>query len=231
MTARQGEVVGLAGLDGSGAAETLRVIFGQLKSDGGHIDLPNGKRGPSSIGGAVRAGIAYIPSDRKALGLILSAPVSDNTCMVTAGPLRRLGLFPSSRRKAERAGVWQDALSIVMAEPQTRTDALSGGNQQKVVFAKWLETAPDVVLLDDPTRGVDVAAKADMMAITRQIAQSGHVVLYTSTDLDEMAHTCDRVLIFYRGRLVGELCAPLEEYTLLQAITTGVVPVPTSRSA
>jgi len=221
LTAHPGEVVGLAGLDGSGASEALHVIFGHLRADGGEVILPNGARGPRNINRAVRAGIAFIPADRKALGLMLDAPVVENASTVTSGPLRRLGSFPSTRVKLERTQVWSDALGIVMASPGTRTDTLSGGNQQKVVFAKWLETTPDVVLLDDPTRGVDVAAKADMMAIIREIAQSGHVVLYTSSDLDEMAQVCDRVIIFYRGRAVGEMHLPLDEHELLEAITTG----------
>lgn len=223
VTAEAGEVVGLAGLDGSGAAETLRVIFGELKSDGGQMTLPNGQSGPRDINGAVRAGVAYVPADRKALGLLLDAPVSENVAMVTAGPLRRLGAFPAKRNKTDRAQAWGDAISIVMSSPDALAGTLSGGNQQKVVFAKWLETTPDVVLLDDPTRGVDVGAKADMMEIIREVASSGRIVLYTSSDLDEMAQTCDRVLVFYRGRVIGQLHAPLDEHVLLEAITTGLL--------
>jgi ABC-type sugar transport system ATPase subunit len=110
-----------------------------------------------------------------------------------------------------------------MATPSAPVKSLSGGNQQKVVFAEWLETAPALVLLDDPTRGVDVAAKADMMRIVRQIAAAGRVVLYTSTDLAEMAHLCDRIVVFYRGRVVGELAAPFTEHELVDVIANGTV--------
>jgi ABC-type sugar transport system ATPase subunit len=117
-----------------------------------------------------------------------------------------------------------------MASPAMPVSSLSGGNQQKVVFAKWLEPMPSLVLLDDPTRGVDVGAKADMMQLIRAVAASGRVVLYTSTDLEEMSRVCDRVLVFYRRRVVGELRTPLTEHRLLDAVTRGVLAPPVDAS-
>jgi ABC-type sugar transport system ATPase subunit len=223
MTAEPGEVVGLAGLEGSGASETLRLVFGQLKLTGGTVKIPTGEPGPKTMLAAVRAGVAYVPADRKSDGLILQVPIYENVTMVTSGPLKRLGVLPRKRAKMARADEWREPLGLVMRSSGMSTELLSGGNQQKVVFAKWLEPSPALVLLDDPTRGVDVGAKADMIKIIRAVADSGRVVLYASTDLDEMAHVCDRVIVFYRKRAIGELRSPLAEHQLLEAVTTGAI--------
>jgi ABC-type sugar transport system ATPase subunit len=225
LRAEPGEVVGLAGLEGSGASETLRLVYGQMPLTAGTVTLPSGRGGPSSMYAAARAGIAYVPADRKADGLIVDQPISENVNMVTAGPLRRLGFLPRERVKRERAAAWREPLGLVTRSIGAPVGALSGGNQQKVVFAKWLEAAPSLVLLDDPTRGVDVGAKADMMNIVRAVADSGRVVLYASTDLEEMAQLCDRVVVFYRRRAIGELRAPLAEHELFEAVSRGVTNV------
>jgi ABC-type sugar transport system ATPase subunit len=226
LTARPGEVVGLAGLEGSGASEVLRLVFGQLALSGGTIKLPTGQKAARSMLGAVRSGVAYVPADRKGDGLILEFPIFENVAMVTAGPLRRLGLLPGVRAKRARARGWQERLGVVAASTALPVGALSGGNQQKVVLAKWLEAAPDLVLLDDPTRGVDVGAKPDLLEIIREVADSGRVVLYASTDFNEMASLCDRVIVFYRQAAIGELRPPLDEHQLLEAVTRGVLPPP-----
>jgi ABC-type sugar transport system ATPase subunit len=224
LRAEPGEVVGLAGLEGSGASETLRLVYGQMALTDGAVTLPTGRRGPRSMYAAARAGIAYVPSDRKADGLIVDQPISENVSMVTAGPLKRMGFLPRKRVKRERAQSWREPLGLVTRSVSAPVGALSGGNQQKVVFAKWLESAPSLVLLDDPTRGVDVGAKADMMNIIRGVAESGRVVLYASTDLEEMAQLCDRVVVFYRRKAIGELRAPLTEHELFEAVSRAVIP-------
>jgi ABC-type sugar transport system ATPase subunit len=223
MTAQPGEVVGLAGLEGSGASETLRLVFGQLKLTGGTITIPTGESGPKTMLGAVKAGVAYVPADRKSDGLILQVPIYENVTMVTAGPLRRLGILPRKRAKIARAEEWREPVGLVMRSSRMSTELLSGGNQQKVVFAKWLEPSPSLVLLDDPTRGVDVGAKADMIKIIRAVADSGRVILYASTDLGEMAQVCDRVIVFYRKQAIGELRPPFTEHRILEAVTTGAI--------
>ena len=223
LSAQPGEVVGLAGLEGSGASEVLRLIFGQLPLTGGTIQLPTGQKGARSMLGAVRSGVAYVPADRKADGLILESPIYENISMVTAGPLGRLGFLPSVRAKKARALEWRERLGVVAGSDALPVGTLSGGNQQKVVLGKWLETAPYLVLLDDPTRGVDVGAKPDLMEIVREVADSGRVVLYASTDFNEMASVCDRVLVFYRHAVIGELHPPLSEHQLLDAVTRGVL--------
>jgi ABC-type sugar transport system ATPase subunit len=230
LRAEPGEVVGLAGAEGSGSSETLRILFGQRKLSGGTITLPTGRSGPRSMNAAVRAGVAYVPADRKTNGLVLDASIFENVSMVTAGPLKRSGLLPRRSAKIARTRHWKDALGLTMSTPRAPAKSLSGGNQQKVVFAKWLDTAPSLILLDDPTRGVDVAAKADMMRLIREIAEAGRVVLYASSDLQEMAQLCDRIVVFYRGGVVGELNPPFREHDLLDAITTGTTSRATTMS-
>jgi ABC-type sugar transport system ATPase subunit len=221
LRALPGEVVGLAGAEGSGVSETLRILFGERKPSGGNITLPTGRSGQRSMTAGVRAGIAYVPADRKTNGLVLDASIFQNVSMVTAGPLKRSGWLPRRSAKIARTRHWAGVLGLRMSAPSAPAKSLSGGNQQKVVFAKWLDTAPSLILLDDPTRSVDVAAKADMIRLIREIAEAGRVVLYTSSDLQEMAQLCDRIVVFYRGGAVGELAPPFTEHELLDAITTG----------
>jgi len=226
LTANPGEVVGLAGLEGSGARAVLDVIFGRLRPNVGTVTLPSGKSRPRTMNGAVTAGVAYVPADRKRLGLMLDSSITENIASVKGGPLRRMGIAPSRGRMRRRAEHWRDELNIVAASMALPAGSLSGGNQQKVVFAKWLEAEPSVVLLDDPSRGVDMGAKEDMHAIIAQMAASRKVVLYTSSDLEEMAKVCDRVVVFFAGRAVGELMSEkLSEHGLLESINVGAVDV------
>jgi ABC-type sugar transport system ATPase subunit len=219
-----GEVVGLAGLEGSGAQAVLDVIFGRRKLDGGSITMPDGKPAPRTMSGAVRAGVAFVPADRKRHGVMLEKSIYENVICVSAGPLRRMGVLPRRSAMVARAEVWREQLQIKMPSPYAPVGQLSGGNQQKVVFAKWLETDPKVVLLDDPSRGVDVGAKAEMRATIAQMAARKRVVLINSSDLEELADVCDRVIVFFQGSAVGEIGAgQLSEQRLLEAINTGVV--------
>jgi ABC-type sugar transport system ATPase subunit len=184
--------------------------------------LPGGRGAPRSISAAVRAGVAFVPADRKAIGLMLSKSISDNVTLVNGGPLKRMGVVLRKRRVAARAEHWRSRLGITMGSPGDPVDSLSGGNQQKVVFAKWLEASPSVILLDDPTRGVDVGAKVEMQRLMREAA-AGRVVLYTSNDLEEMAEVCDRILVFYGGGVRMELEGGRSEHELLEAVNSGSI--------
>jgi ABC-type sugar transport system ATPase subunit len=134
-----------------------------------------------------------------------------------------MGMVMSRGRMRRRAEHWRRELNIVMADTRSSVGSLSGGNQQKVVFAKWLEADPSVILLDDPSRGVDIGAKEEMHAIIAQMAASRKVVIYTSSDLEEMTKVCDRVIVFFAGRAVGEVSGDLSEHALLEAINVGAV--------
>jgi ABC-type sugar transport system ATPase subunit len=224
LEAKPGEVVGLAGLEGSGARTVLDVVFGRRKPDQGSLSMPGRSRPPRTMNQAVRSGVAYVPADRKRLGLMLNTSIAENISLVKGGSQRRMGFVLHNGAMRRRAEHWREELKIVMAGTGNSAGSLSGGNQQKVVFAKWLESEPSVVLLDDPSRGVDMGAKDEMHTIIAQMAASRKVVLYTSSDLEEMAKICDRVVVFFAGRAVGELASDdLSEHGLLEAINVGAV--------
>jgi ABC-type sugar transport system ATPase subunit len=220
LVAHPGEVVGLAGLAGAGHTAILDLLWGRLRPTAGTVRLPGGGRQPASMSAAVRQGVAYLPSDRKRLGLMLDATVGQNITAVSWLADRRGGtlLRPARMRAAAARRI---AELRIKGSPDDPVSALSGGNQQKVVFAKWLHADPSLVLLDDPTRGVDVAAKAEMHGIIRRLAAESRTVLICSTDLAELATVCHRVIVLHRGRVTTEHHAPaLSEHTLLHAINT-----------
>jgi ABC-type sugar transport system ATPase subunit len=225
LTARRGEIVGCAGKAGSGHSAVLEVVSGLRRLARGRVRLPSGRNGPRTLRGAVRGGVALVPGDRARIGLMLDKPVWDNVSQVSSGALGRYGPLPGRRRLVAAAEELVRRLRIRTDSVHAPAGRLSGGNQQKVVFAKWLAAEPDVVLLDDPTRGVDVGAKADMHEIVRELAAAGRVVLISSTDPDELIELCDRVAVFFRGRLCAELSgADLTQAALLHAMATGEIP-------
>jgi ABC-type sugar transport system ATPase subunit len=224
LTARRGEIVGCAGKAGSGHSGVLEVVSGLRKLARGRVRLPSGAPGPRSLRNAVRSGVALVPGDRARIGLMLDKPVWDNVSQVSSGALGRYGPLPGRRKLVAIAERLVQRLRIRTDSVHAPVGRLSGGNQQKVVFAKWLAAEPDVVLLDDPTRGVDVGAKADMHEIVRELAAGGRVVLISSTDPDELVELCDRVAVFHRGRLCAELSGvELTQPALLHAMATGEV--------
>jgi ribose transport system ATP-binding protein len=218
LVAKAGEVVGLAGLQGAGHTVLLEVLWGRAVPSAGAVVLPDGGPRARTTAEAVRRRVAFVPSDRKGLGLMLDATVAENITCVSWLARRGGGLLLRPRAAAEIARQHIADLRI-RAEPDDLVGALSGGNQQKVVFAKWLQADPDLVLLDDPTRGVDVGVKAEMHQIIRRLAAAGKVVLMCSTDLAELAEVCDRVVVMRRGAVKGSLSgAELTEHTLLRAV-------------
>jgi ribose transport system ATP-binding protein len=210
LTARAGEIVGLGGLDGQGQRELLLALFGVLRSTTGEI-LIDGKKvslsGPSDAKHG-NCGMALIPEDRKTEGLMLPMSVRDNLSMASLGRISKGGLVD---RAAETKAI--DEMIALLA---IRTDGtavpvgtLSGGNQQKIVIAKWLMTKPKVILLNDPTRGIDVGTKAEIYQLLRKLADAGAAILYYSTDYDELVGCCDRVLVLYDGA-VGRVLSGAE---------------------
>jgi ABC-type sugar transport system ATPase subunit len=225
LSARCGEILGCAGKVGSGHSGLLEVVAGLRKVARGRVRLPSGKSGPRTLRSAVRSGVALVPGDRARIGLMLDKPLWDNVSQVSSGALGRYGPLPGRRRLVAAAEQLVQRLRIRTDSVHAPVGRLSGGNQQKVVFAKWLAAEPDVVLLDDPTRGVDVGAKADMHAIIRELAAAGRVVLICSTDPDELVELCDRVAVFFRGTVCAELSgAELTQAGLLHAMATGETP-------
>ena len=221
FTVRAGEVVGFAGLQGAGHLDALAVVCGRTAVSADRVDV--GGRGlPHSLRDAVRAGVAFVPSDRKRYGLMTDRTVWENTTAVSWLALGRGGLMPSRAELVRRTVDLTERLRL-RGGPYDRVARLSGGNQQKVVFAKWLATDPKIVVLDDPTRGVDVGVRAEMHRIVGELAAGGAAVLIASTDLAELTEVCDRVLVFVRGRITGEVHGErLTEHALAVAMQQGV---------
>lgn len=201
-----GEVIGLGGLDGQGQRELLLALFGVLQATTDEV-LIDGQ--PVTITGPHAAkrkqiGMALIPEDRKTEGLMLPMSVRDNLSFAALGTLSRWGIVD---RTAER-----DAVDRIVRLLNVRTDgtemqaaSLSGGNQQKLVIGKWLMMAPRILLLNDPTRGIDVGTKQELYVLLRELASTGAAILFYSTDYDELVGCCDRVLVMYDGAIKREL--------------------------
>jgi ABC-type sugar transport system ATPase subunit len=222
LDADPGEIVGLAGVAGSGHLTVLELLSGLRRPDAGSVALPGGRPVPRGLRRTIGAGVAVVSGDRRGLGLMLDKPVWENVGQVraiglaAAGPLVRAGELRAHARRHVRS------LRIRTPSVDAETGLLSGGNQQKVVFAKWLDAEPSVLLLDDPTRGVDVGAKAEMHGLIRSAADAGAIVLLCSTDVDELADLCDRVVILHRHRVCAELAGDaLEGHAVLEAMNTG----------
>jgi ABC-type sugar transport system ATPase subunit len=223
LRAGPGEIVGLAGVAGAGHETVLALVAGRRRADAGRVLLPGGRAVPRGPRAAIAAGVALVPGDRRRFGLMLDKPVWDNVGQVRAVALAADGPVIRVRRLRARARAQAARLDVRPASVDAPAGALSGGNQQKVVFAKWLEAGPSVLLLDDPTRGVDVGATAEMHGLIRGTAAAGAVVLLTSTDLDELAGLCDRVLVFRRGRVDAVLSGDgLRSHALLEAMNGGL---------
>ena len=221
LTVDAREIVGLAGLQGSGHLAVLDVLSGRARPESGVVRLV-GQGAPRSVRQAIARGVAVVPSDRKRDGLMLERPVWENNASVRWLGLQQGGRLLRRRELIDRAVRNADRLRI-KGDVCGRAGDLSGGNQQKVVFAKWLEADPLVLLLDDPTRGVDIRARAEMHAIIRGLAGQGKAVLVASTDLAELVELCDRVLVFRRGRIADELgTRGLTAHALSVAMNAGV---------
>ncbi len=201
---RCGEIVAMAGLIGAGRSEMALGIFGSLPPDRGDVFLRGNKANFRRPKDAVMAGIAYVPEDRKTMGLVLGAEVGSN---ISSAALRRVARGPFVDYPAENQliGKYVSRLRVRTPSFQQRTGLLSGGNQQKVLLAKWLAVQPAVLIVDEPTRGVDIGTKAEIYGLFDELVREGIAILVISSDLPEVLALADRVLIMRHGRLTGEL--------------------------
>jgi ABC-type sugar transport system ATPase subunit len=201
----RGEVVGLAGLAGAGPEAMLAAIAGLTPITAGTVTLPSGAARPADFRKAIAAGVAYVSGDRRKLGLMLEKPIWENIVQVRSVGLARDGAMLSTAGLRRRAAELAARLGVKTKTVDAPAGSLSGGNQQKVVLAKWLDVEPSPLLLDDPTRGVDVGAREEINQLLRRSAAEGAVVVYLSTDLEELVAGCDRVLVFRRGQICAEI--------------------------
>lgn len=205
LEARSGEILGLAGLEDAGVQQLLHTVFGLAKASAGEIRYHDGGGVPRNAREAVRRGIALVPADRRRDGLMLEDTILENISSVKAGVAGGYGMMLDTRRMGLAALASATALRIKYGSMGAPVGSLSGGNQQKVVLAKWLQIAPRLVLLDDPTRGVDLGAKLEIYEVIRELARSGSTILFSSSELEEYERLCRRVLILRRGRITTEL--------------------------
>ncbi|MEM8703435.1 MAG: multiple monosaccharide ABC transporter ATP-binding protein [Pseudomonadota bacterium] len=205
---RAGEVVGIAGLMGSGRTELAMSIFGRSygRNISGSVKLNDNEIDVSSVDKAINAGISYVTEDRKSLGLVLDESIRFNTTLANLGDVSSGSVLKKNEetRIAER---FRQALAIRTPSVFQKTMNLSGGNQQKVVLAKWLFTEPEVLILDEPTRGIDVGAKYEIYTLINDLAEQGKGVVMISSEMPELLGMCDRIYVMNEGALVGELSA------------------------
>ncbi|WP_062213301.1 sugar ABC transporter ATP-binding protein [Streptomyces sp. NBRC 109706] len=221
LTLRPGEIVGLAGLVGSGRSEILETIYGARPPSTGRV-LVDGKRlRPGSVTSAVKAGLGLAPEERKAQGLFLLESVARNVSVSSLPSFSKGGWLDRSRERREAYASTQD-LSLRPNNPDARIRTLSGGNQQKAVLARWLLRRCKVLLLDEPTRGVDVGARAELYALIRRLADDGVAVLLVSSEIPEVLGLADRVLVMREGQVVHSAPArELDEHRVLDLVMEG----------
>lgn len=220
--ARAGEIIGFAGIQGSGADSVLPALFGVVRSTSERSRYPDGLGIPGSTFDAVHRGLCLVPGERRRYGLMMSKSIAENISHVVLGSGLSKLHWVSQRAMTDLAEDRMLELGIKSSSVGQLVDYLSGGNQQKVVVGKWLSAGPKLILLDDPTRGIDVGAKAELFELIAGLADAGSLVLLRSTEVAELAGLCDRVVVVHNGHGVGEITKDeLTTGTLTQAVTTG----------
>jgi ribose transport system ATP-binding protein len=221
LSIRPGEIVGLAGLLGSGRSETARAIFGADPLDSGTITVDGAPLHLRSPRDAVEHKIGFSPEDRKTDGVIPQLSVRENITLALLPHLRRHGIVDRTRQ-AEIVDRFITAIGVKCSSPDQPIRELSGGNQQKVLLARWLCTNPKLLIVDEPTRGIDVGAKRDIQVLVRQLADEGLAVLLISSELQEIIADSNRVVTLRDGRSVAELTGDqITEDALMHAMATG----------
>ncbi|MCF3963632.1 sugar ABC transporter ATP-binding protein [Streptomyces fuscigenes] len=221
LEVRPGEIVGLAGLVGSGRSEILETIYGARKPSTGRVLVGGRPLRPGSVRSAVRAGLGLAPEERKAQGLLMLDTVTGNVSVSTLSRFSRGGWLDRSAERAAAHAATRE-LSLRPDNPDAAVRTLSGGNQQKAVLARWLLRGCRVLLLDEPTRGVDVGARAELYAVIRRLADDGLAVLLVSSEVPEVLGLADRVLVLREGRIVHRAPAgDLDEHRVLDLVMEG----------
>jgi ribose transport system ATP-binding protein len=204
LDVRAGEVVGLGGLLGAGRSETVKAIYGALNTTSGTVKVDSNRLKRNSVTAAMDAGIALLSEDRKAEGIVPELSVRENIMLAVPKQVSTAGLISRAKAK-DLAQRYIDRLHIKVSGPEQKVGQLSGGNQQKVLIARWLATQPKVFLMDEPTRGIDVGAKAEVQELIDELAQSGYAVVLISSETEELVAGADRAVVLRDGRVDAEL--------------------------
>ena len=202
---RRGEIVGLAGLVGAGRSEVARAVFGVDGYDSGTVTLAGSRVPGHNPSAAMGAGLALVPEDRRKEGLVIGASVAENLTIAIRQRLSAAGLFITGRRENVASRVWASRLEVKSSALDAEVGTFSGGNQQKVVLAKWLATEPKVLIVDEPTRGIDIGTKAEVHRLLSQLAGEGMGILMISSELPEVLGMADRVLVMREGRITAAI--------------------------
>jgi methyl-galactoside transport system ATP-binding protein len=203
--ARRGEIVGLAGLDSSGRTETLESIFGIRTRQEGKITLGGKNCLNRNARESIKNGFALLTEERRATGIFGVLNIRDNTVISSLKRHKRLGLYLSEKSQREDTQRYIDAMHTKTPSQETKIRSLSGGNQQKVIIGRWLLTDPEVLLLDEPTRGIDVGAKYEIYQLILDLANKGKTVIMVSSEMPELLGICDRIVVMSGGRVAGEV--------------------------
>ncbi len=218
---RAGEIVGLAGLVGSGRSEIVETVYGARKSSAGRVLVEGKALTPGSVRSGVHAGMGLSPEERKSQGLILDEPVYRNVTLASFARWAKGGVL-NERAERQEARAQLEALELRPADPDRAARTLSGGNQQKILLARWLVHGTRILLLDEPTRGVDVGARAEIYALIRALAAQGTAIVVISSEIEEVLGLSDRVLVIADGRIIHESAASaIEEHDVLDLVMKG----------
>jgi ABC-type sugar transport system ATPase subunit len=222
---RSGEILGFAGLEGSGVHDIFHMLFGLTKPSAGQVIYKGRSTPPRSPFEAIKQGFALVPANRREEGLMTSWSIRRNASLAVLDKLLdRLGLIDRAKERG-LANEYVRKLNVATDSVDKRVINLSGGNQQKVVVAKWLATGPEILVLNDPTRGIDVGAKSEIYALCDELARGGLALLFTSSEIEETLGVCDRILVFHKGRIIREFArGEATKADVMHWVAGGVIP-------
>jgi inositol transport system ATP-binding protein len=224
---KKGEILGIAGLVGAGRTETARAIFGADKTDSGRVIVGGARANITSPRDAIEHGIGLVPEDRKQQALFLALAIRTNLSIAAHDRISSLGVFISRAKEDKLVEEYKKLLNIRMASPDQIVGNLSGGNQQKVVLARWLALRPKVLIVDEPTRGIDVGAKVEVHNLLFEMAASGIAIIVISSELPEVLALSDRIVTMREGRITGEMSGTDADQEKLMTLMT----LPINRAA
>lgn len=218
---RNGEILGITGLVGAGRTEVVKSIFGAMKYDSGKILIDEKEVQIKSPSDAISHGIAFIPENRKEEGLVLDSSIVDNISLANFSRISKRGFIKNKLQKA-LAELYFRKLDIRPAEPMKKARNFSGGNQQKAIIAKWIATVPRILIVDEPTRGIDIGAKAEIYKLMNELVEQGLSILMVSSEMPEVMGMCDRVIVMWEGKITGEFNREDFDQEKIMAASSGI---------